>query len=87
MLVVFFYRGFKNTTRYGDKYNLFISFMLTVLYALSDEFHQTRVYGRTGRPFDIGVDSLGALGGVLFLWQIIERLPLKAREFLRKAGV
>ena len=38
-----------------------LALLLTVLYALSDEWHQTFVPGRHGQLFDVGVDSLGAL--------------------------
>ncbi len=38
---------------------------LTVLYAASDEFHQTFVPGRSGEIRDVCIDSLGALIGYL----------------------
>ncbi len=34
---------------------------ITVLYAMSDEYHQTFVPGRHGQLFDVGVDTFGAL--------------------------
>ena len=36
-------------------------FVLTVLYALSDEWHQTFVPGREGTLRDVGFDTIGAL--------------------------
>ena len=42
-----------------------LSLALTVLYALSDEYHQTFVPGRNGTLWDVGVDGLGALGAML----------------------
>jgi len=39
--------------------------LLTVLYAVSDEYHQTLVPGRTGLPMDVGFDSLGTYLGYL----------------------
>ena len=43
-----------------------IAWTLTVLYAMSDEWHQTMVAGRTGTIMDVGIDSLGAaLSGLL----------------------
>ncbi len=38
-----------------------LALTITVLYAISDEYHQTFVPGRHGQPFDVGVDTLGAL--------------------------
>jgi len=54
-----------------------IAFGLTVLYALTDEYHQTFVTGRDGKLFDVGVDAVGATIGLAFrlwLWP-----PLAAR--------
>ena len=50
----------------GKKRYIF-SWIFTVLYACTDEFHQLFVPGRAGRLFDVGVDSLGALAGLLIL--------------------
>lgn len=45
------------------------AFVLTVLYALTDEYHQTYVAGREGQLFDVGVDAVGAtIGLALRLW-------------------
>ncbi len=43
------------------------AWILAVLYAGTDELHQIFVPGRAGRLFDVGVDSLGALAGLLIL--------------------
>lgn len=39
--------------------------ILAVLYAASDELHQTFVVGRTGSFMDVGVDGVGAILGTL----------------------
>jgi VanZ family protein len=33
---------------------------IAVLYAISDEYHQSFVAGRHGSPVDVGIDTLGA---------------------------
>jgi VanZ family protein len=38
---------------------------LCILYAISDEFHQSFVPGRTSRVMDVGIDTLGSLVGLL----------------------
>ncbi len=43
----------------GDR-ALLGAFVLTVLYAISDELHQATVPDRTGRPLDVGIDAVGA---------------------------
>jgi VanZ family protein len=39
--------------------------VLGVLYAASDEFHQSFVRGRHGAPLDVAIDSIGLLIGVI----------------------
>ncbi len=43
--------------------NLF-AFLFSLLYAITDEYHQTFVPGRAGTFFDVCVDSVGALAGL-----------------------
>lgn len=45
----------------------FLAFVLTALYALTDEFHQAFVPGRHPDPWDLVCDGLGAVVG-LGLW-------------------
>ena len=42
------------------KTNYRLAFILTFLYALSDEYHQSFIIGRSSLPSDIGYDMLGA---------------------------
>jgi VanZ family protein len=41
------------------------AFLLGVLYAASDEFHQSFVRGRHASPVDVAIDSVGLLLGLL----------------------
>lgn len=52
----------------GKKYLL--SFILTLLYAVSDEFHQTFVPGRTGKFIDLGFDLSGANISAYLIWKL-----------------
>jgi len=79
ILFVLFFRGFKNTTNFSSKKNFLMSFLFTVFYALTDEYHQTLVAGRTGRSLDIGIDSLGAAFGGL----AIRKIPNKVAKILK----
>ncbi|MGB9637244.1 MAG: VanZ family protein, partial [Microgenomates group bacterium] len=82
ILYLFFYRSVKNTTKFSSRKVFLLAFVLTIFYAISDEYHQTFVFGRTGRPFDIGVDSFGALLGLIFSQRLVTLLPEKTRETL-----
>jgi VanZ family protein len=50
-----------------NRWALATAFLLTALYALSDEFHQAFVPGRHPDPLDLACDILGAVAG-LILW-------------------
>ena len=43
------------------------AFLVTVLYAVTDEYHQTFVDGRHGSPLDVLIDSAGAGLASLYL--------------------
>lgn len=43
-----------------------ITLALCILFAATDEYHQTFVAGRTGQLMDVIIDSVGALVGILF---------------------
>jgi VanZ family protein len=46
---------------------------LAVLYAATDEIHQTFVRGRHGRPLDVAIDAVGALIGLIVWHRLVTR--------------
>ena len=58
-----------------EKRPFLLAMLLAVLYAISDEFHQTYIPGRHGSPIDVIIDSLGALTALLSLRKNWSRLP------------
>jgi VanZ family protein len=52
-----------------------LAFGLGVLYAASDELHQTFVAGRHGSPVDVAIDAVGVAIGVL-LWRRLRQTVL-----------
>lgn len=46
--------------------SLIIAFILCSGFAITDEFHQTFVAGRTGQFKDVIIDSMGAIFGIIF---------------------
>ena len=50
---------------------LLTSFMISVLYAVTDEWHQTFIDGRTGHAIDVVVDTFGALLAVLLVLAVL----------------
>ena len=49
-----------------------VSWSVAAVYAVTDELHQLFVPGRAGTLFDVGVDCLGALTGLLLLALILK---------------
>ncbi len=47
---------------------LVFSFIICILYACSDEFHQLYVYGRSGEIKDVLIDSFGLCIGLLIFY-------------------
>ncbi len=45
-----------------------LSWMFTVVYAASDEWHQSFVPGRHPQPTDVLIDACGAAAGLLIFW-------------------
>jgi len=62
----------------------FSSVVLSILYGVSDEFHQVFTPGRSAGPFDVLVDSLGALLAGLFLWKLYPNLYSKLKLLRKK---
>jgi VanZ family protein len=56
------------------------AFVLSLLYAVSDEFHQTFVPGRTGRLTDVGFDALGTLLALCLIWWFSNRRWAKVSD-------
>ena len=52
-------------------YNWFLSFIICLLYAVSDEYHQSLVPGRHPAFRDVGIDMIGSLVAFLRLYQYI----------------
>ena len=55
------------TTKLSERRALAVALAITVLYAGTDELHQTFVNGRAGRPLDVMIDTAGALTAVALI--------------------
>lgn len=55
-------------TSVSFKKSLFLSLIITFVYASSDEFHQTFVPGREGRLRDVLIDTSGGVFGMIVLY-------------------
>jgi|WetSurMetagenome_2_1015567.scaffolds.fasta_scaffold13730_1 VanZ family protein len=63
-----------NGDRNFSRTRFFIAFCLTVLYAMSDEWHQTFVSGRSPSFRDVGIDAIGGCISLALLFIARRRL-------------
>lgn len=61
---------------------LIITMVLCVSFAITDEYHQTFVSGRTGQPLDVCIDSAGSLigAGIYTTYYIVYKNGYKKAE-------
>lgn len=64
ILYLLTWRAFKN---YFSKQVFIVAFLFIVLYAASDEFHQSFVPGREAKVRDVIIDAAGGFLGLWFL--------------------
>jgi len=84
MLAWLFWRGLVQKSKLQSrkdqnrewKIKLTLAVVFSVLYAFSDEFHQSFVLGRSGSIIDVGIDSMGIL---VFGWRMI-KIKIKNRN-------
>ena len=63
---------------------LWISLLLAIAYALTDEFHQSFVPSRTASIYDSLIDSVGALIGLMIIWlRLRKSAPERTRASAR----
>ena len=66
-----------NRASYG---NWILSFLLAIIYAASDEFHQSLVPGRTASIIDLGIDFSGVNIAAYTLWKLGQTHPKKLKK-------
>ena len=76
VLSVLIYRSLKLTTGYKRLYLLLFTLTLTILYAITDEFHQSFTFGREPTIRDVIIDIIGGTAGLsAFLKLNLPQLP------------
>jgi len=73
VLAFLLWRAFSRGRGALSRSALVTAFFVSVLYALSDEYHQTFVPGRYGRLMDVGIDAVGALIALLVIRKLRRR--------------
>jgi VanZ family protein len=64
--------------------NIALSIAISVIFALTDEFHQRYTPGRSASIKDVLTDGTASLAAGLLLWRYYPKLPAKLRSLLEK---
>ncbi len=67
ILSVLYFYAFTKSTSLSRPKRLLFTMILAVAYAITDEFHQTFVFDRTGKTIDVFIDTMGILAATLAL--------------------
>jgi VanZ family protein len=60
------------TYNISSKKQVVYSALIGIFYAMTDEFHQLFIEGRSAQIKDVGIDSLGVILGICFLLLIVK---------------
>ena len=71
-MVGFLLMGLLSTYKLKNKWRIVITILIGILYAISDEFHQSFSPGRAPKVTDIYIDTLGIIFGMLIILLIRE---------------
>jgi len=59
---------------FSGKMLVVLSGLFSLVYAFSDEFHQSFVFGREGKISDVGIDSMGIILGLSVVWIFLKKI-------------
>jgi VanZ family protein len=54
------------------RYKWLLIMIFCFIYACLDEYHQSFTPGRTARLYDVGIDMLGSLTALLFVYRLLD---------------
>jgi VanZ family protein len=83
LILTLFVRQTVASTTWSNGVSWLLSVLIPVLYACTDEYHQTFVVGRTGHLIDVGVDTIGIVIALVLTWLVgamIKRRRTKHRS-------
>jgi VanZ family protein len=84
ILFIFYIRGLHHCWPKEKVVNKYaIAFLLTIMYAVTDEIHQIFVATREGRVRDVIIDTLGAVLAWISITRLLPKGPKKLRQWVR----
>lgn len=84
ILFIFYIRGLSDSWSNEKVVNKYaIAFLLTILYAVTDEIHQLFVVTREGKVRDVIIDTLGACLAWISITRLLPKSPKKLRLWVK----
>lgn len=80
ILTMLLYRAFAQH-HYTMWFEMIPVFIVGVLYAVSDEIHQLSVLGRHGSLWDVGIDMIGVIAGILLYYFLRKKKKADPEDF------
>ena len=66
--------GFFSTYSFKTKISVAVSFIVCLLYSVSDEIHQLLVFERSGEFRDVLIDTSGSVFGIMIFYLILSKI-------------
>ncbi len=86
ILSLLLYRAFYNSEVEKGKAGV-LAIIISILYGLSDEYHQSFIPGRTSKLRDVGFDTIGAIGIIYIVWNLLPTMPQRLKKLAEKLQV
>jgi hypothetical protein len=84
---ILIYRAILNTTNFNKKKTAAFALIILVLYAISDEVHQSFTPGREPTIRDVLIDSTAGLLAWTAIWKLLPIAPRKLKDLARNLQI
>lgn len=78
-----FYRALKESGIEREKAGIY-SLVITIIYGVTDEFHQSFTQGREAKARDVIFDTIGGLLAIYVIWKQLPKAPKKLVAWAKK---
>lgn len=86
IFTILVYRAFLNSNVKPQK-ALLLSFLVAILYAASDEFHQSFTPGREPTVRDVIFDTIGSVLAINFIWKLLPKAPKRLKVLAKNLRI
>lgn len=85
ILATLLFRSLKQS--FSINKSLVFTFLICVLYAVSDEYHQSFVPGRHPKVYDVMFDTIGVSLSLFLIWKKLPKMPERLKNWARELEI